>query len=146
MLYHLLFQGIYARTGLGVLNVTRYITFRTAAATLSALAISLFFGPWLVRKLREFQIGQVIRTEGPQTHRPKAGTPTMGGLLILTAANTYTGGTAINAGTLQISSDANLGAAAGGLSLNGGTLHTTADITTSRAVDTAYTMACASMR
>src|SRR3982750_3442666 len=86
MLYHLLFQGIYARTGLGVLNVTRYITFRTAAATLSALAISLFFGPWLIRKLREFQIGQVIRTEGPQTHRPKAGTPTMGGLLILTAA------------------------------------------------------------
>ena len=45
MLYHLLFQGIYARTGLGVLNVTRYITFRTAAATLSALAISLAFGP-----------------------------------------------------------------------------------------------------
>src|SRR3982750_2103165 len=86
MLYHLLFQGIYARTGLGVLNVTRYITFRTAAATLSALAISLFFGPWLVRKLREFQIGQVIRAEGPQTHRPKAGTPTMGGLLILTGA------------------------------------------------------------
>jgi phospho-N-acetylmuramoyl-pentapeptide-transferase len=86
MLYHLLFQGIYPRTGLGVLNVTRYITFRTAAATLSALAISLAFGPWLVRKLREFEIGQVIRTEGPQTHRPKAGTPTMGGLLILTAA------------------------------------------------------------
>src|SRR5262249_23118638 len=86
MLYHLLFQGIYPRTGLSVLNVTRYITFRTAAATLSALAISLAFGPWLVKKLREFQIGQVIRTEGPQTHRPKAGTPTMGGLLILTAA------------------------------------------------------------
>src|SRR5207247_9932898 len=73
-------------TGLGVLNVTRYITFRTAAATLSALAISLAFGPWLVRKLREFQIGQVIRAEGPQTHRPISGTPTMGGLLILTAA------------------------------------------------------------
>ena len=69
-----------------MLNVTRYITFRTAAATLSALAISLVFGPWLIRKLREFQIGQVIRAEGPQTHRPKAGTPTMGGLLILTAA------------------------------------------------------------
>jgi phospho-N-acetylmuramoyl-pentapeptide-transferase len=50
---------------------------------LSALAISLAFGPWLIRKLREFQIGQVIRAEGPQTHRPKAGTPTMGGLLIL---------------------------------------------------------------
>src|SRR5213076_990869 len=53
---------------------------------LSALAISLAFGPWLIRKLREFQIGQVIRVEGPQTHLQKAGTPTMGGLLILTAA------------------------------------------------------------
>ena len=83
MLYHLLYPF---HTQLSVLNVTRYITFRTAAATLSALAISLAFGPWLIRKLREFQIGQVIRTEGPQSHRPKAGTPTMGGLLILTAA------------------------------------------------------------
>src|SRR5215470_3825218 len=86
MLYHLLFHGVYLRTGLPVLNVTRYITFRTAAVSLSALAISLALGPWMVRKLREFQIGQVIRTEGPQTHRPKAGTPTMGGLLILTAS------------------------------------------------------------
>jgi phospho-N-acetylmuramoyl-pentapeptide-transferase len=83
MLYHLLYPF---HTQLSVLNVTRYITFRTAAATLSALAISLVFGPWLIRKLREFQIGQVVRTDGPQTHRPKAGTPTMGGLLILTAA------------------------------------------------------------
>jgi phospho-N-acetylmuramoyl-pentapeptide-transferase len=86
MLYHLLFEFVYPRTHLAVLNVTRYITFRTAAATLSALAISLVFGPWLIRKLHEFQIGQVIRTDGPQSHRPKAGTPTMGGLLILTAA------------------------------------------------------------
>jgi phospho-N-acetylmuramoyl-pentapeptide-transferase len=69
-----------------VLNVTQYITFRTAASSLSALLMSLVLGPWMVRKLREFQIGQVIRTEGPQTHRPKAGTPTMGGLLILTAS------------------------------------------------------------
>jgi phospho-N-acetylmuramoyl-pentapeptide-transferase len=83
MLYHLLYPF---HAQFSVLNVTRYITFRTAAATLSALAISLAFGPWLVRKLREFQIGQVIRAEGPQTHQPKAGTPTMGGLLILTAA------------------------------------------------------------
>ena len=52
MLYHLLFQGIYAHTGLAVLNVTRYITFRTAAATLSALAISLAFGPWLYKQCR----------------------------------------------------------------------------------------------
>ena len=83
MLFHLLSP---LRTHISVLNVTRYITFRTAAATLSALAISLVFGPWLIRKLRAFQIGQVIRQEGPQTHRAKSGTPTMGGLLILTAA------------------------------------------------------------
>jgi phospho-N-acetylmuramoyl-pentapeptide-transferase len=83
MLYHLLYPF---RTEVSALNVTRYITFRTAAASLSALAISLALGPWLIRKLGEFQIGQVIRQEGPSTHRPKAGTPTMGGLLILTAA------------------------------------------------------------
>src|SRR3977135_1815600 len=83
MLYRLLYPF---HTQVSVLNVTRYITFRTAAASLSALAISLALGPWMIRKLREFQIGQVIRQEGPSTHRPKAGTPTMGGLLILTAA------------------------------------------------------------
>ena len=70
----------------GPLNVVRYITFRTAAASLTALLISLVFGPWMIRRLRDFQIGQVIRQEGPQSHRAKAGTPTMGGLLILTAA------------------------------------------------------------
>src|SRR6516165_12623037 len=87
MLFYLLFQKLYLEhPQLGVLNVTRYTTFRTAAASLSALAISLALGPWMVRKLREFQIGQVIRQEGPTSHRPKAGTPTMGGLLILTAA------------------------------------------------------------
>ncbi len=83
MLLHLLYPF---HTEFGVLNVIRYITFRTAAASLSALAISLLLGPWLVRRLREFQIGQVIRQEGPQSHRAKAGTPTMGGLLILAAA------------------------------------------------------------
>jgi phospho-N-acetylmuramoyl-pentapeptide-transferase len=83
MLYHLLYPF---HTQMSALNVTRYITFRTAAASLSALAISLALGPWMIRKLHEFQIGQVIRQEGPSTHRPKAGTPTMGGLLILTAA------------------------------------------------------------
>jgi phospho-N-acetylmuramoyl-pentapeptide-transferase len=69
-----------------VLNVARYVTFRTAAASLSALAIGLFVGPWMIRKLREFQIGQVIRQEGPASHSRKAGTPTMGGVLILTAS------------------------------------------------------------
>jgi phospho-N-acetylmuramoyl-pentapeptide-transferase len=83
MLYHLLFP---LHPYLNVLNVTRYITFRTAAASLTALAISLIVGPWLIRRLREFQVGQVIRQEGPESHRAKAGTPTMGGLLILTAA------------------------------------------------------------
>jgi phospho-N-acetylmuramoyl-pentapeptide-transferase len=83
MLYHLLYPF---HLQISVLNVTRYITFRTAAASLTALAISLALGPWMIRKLRAFQIGQVIRHEGPATHRPKAGTPTMGGLLILTAA------------------------------------------------------------
>lgn len=65
--------------------VFRYITFRTAAASLTALAISLLLGPWLIRRLQQFQIGQVIRQEGPASHRAKAGTPTMGGLLILSA-------------------------------------------------------------
>jgi phospho-N-acetylmuramoyl-pentapeptide-transferase len=83
MLYHLLPD---LAPYFGVLNVTRYITFRTAAASLTALAISLLLGPWLIAKLRDFQIGQVIRQEGPQSHRAKAGTPTMGGLLILAAA------------------------------------------------------------
>jgi phospho-N-acetylmuramoyl-pentapeptide-transferase len=68
------------------LNVFRYVTFRTAGASITALAIGLLLGPWMIRKLREFQIGQVIRQEGPATHRTKAGTPTMGGLLILTSA------------------------------------------------------------
>jgi len=71
---------------LPILNVTRYITFRTAAASITALLIGLFLGPWMIRKLQQFQIGQVIRHEGPATHRTKAGTPTMGGLLILTSA------------------------------------------------------------
>lgn len=83
MLYYLLYSF---HTQISVLNVTGYITFRTAAASLTALVVSLVLGPWMIRKLREFQIGQVIRHEGPATHRPKAGTPTMGGLLILTAA------------------------------------------------------------
>ena len=83
MLLYLLYP---LRTYATVFNVTRYITFRTAAASLTALALSLALGPWMIRKLRDFQIGQVIRQEGPQSHRAKAGTPTMGGLLILTSA------------------------------------------------------------
>jgi phospho-N-acetylmuramoyl-pentapeptide-transferase len=83
MLYHFLFS---LHDWLSVLNVTRYITFRTAAASITAMVISLVVGPILIRRLKQFQFGQVIRPEGPASHRPKAGTPTMGGLLILTAA------------------------------------------------------------
>ena len=82
MLFHLLSP---LEDQISVLRVVGYITFRTAAASLTALVLSLLLGPWLIRRLREFQIGQVIRTEGPASHKPKAGTPTMGGLLILAA-------------------------------------------------------------
>jgi phospho-N-acetylmuramoyl-pentapeptide-transferase len=83
MLYHLLPP---LTPYWSVLNVTQYITFRTSAASITALLLGLVLGPWFIRKLREFQVGQIIRHEGPQAHRAKAGTPTMGGLLILTAA------------------------------------------------------------
>jgi phospho-N-acetylmuramoyl-pentapeptide-transferase len=83
MLYHLLYP---LHTDIQLFNVFRYITFRTAAASVTALALSLVLGPMLIRRLRDFQIGQVIRQEGPQSHRAKAGTPTMGGLLILASA------------------------------------------------------------
>jgi phospho-N-acetylmuramoyl-pentapeptide-transferase len=66
-------------------NVFRYITFRTAMALLTALLICLVLGPWMIRKLREWQIGETIRVDGPERHRAKAGTPTMGGVMILAA-------------------------------------------------------------
>ena len=66
-----------------LLNLFRYITFRTAYASLTALFLALVLGPWLIRKLKEFQIGQYIREDGPQAHHTKAGTPTMGGVLIV---------------------------------------------------------------
>ena len=87
MLYHLLYP---LHTEWSVLNVMQYITFRTAAASLTAFVFMLALGPWVIRWLRRSQIGQVVRREGPETHRPKAGTPTMGGLLILGAAITPT--------------------------------------------------------
>jgi len=60
-----------------------YVTFRTASASLTALFLCVALGPWLINKLREFQIGQYIREEGPKSHMKKAGTPTMGGILII---------------------------------------------------------------
>src|SRR5579872_4300783 len=64
------------------LNVFRYITVRTALASLTALLITLVLGPWVIQRLRDLQIGQYIREEGPKSHQAKAGTPTMGGVLI----------------------------------------------------------------
>jgi phospho-N-acetylmuramoyl-pentapeptide-transferase len=81
VLYQLLFA---LRHHLSALNVTRYITFRTAMAALTALFLVLLLGPWMIERLRRLQIGQYIREEGPQAHQAKAGTPTMGGVLILT--------------------------------------------------------------
>jgi phospho-N-acetylmuramoyl-pentapeptide-transferase len=79
-----LFHVLYALRGhLSALNVTRYITFRTAVASLTALFLVLVLGPWMIERLRRLQIGQHIREEGPQGHKTKAGTPTMGGVLIL---------------------------------------------------------------
>ena len=80
MLWHLLYSF---HDVISPFRVFRYITFRTAAASLTAFMICLVLGPWLIRRLREFKIGQQIRQEGPSSHQSKAGTPTMGGLLIL---------------------------------------------------------------
>jgi phospho-N-acetylmuramoyl-pentapeptide-transferase len=64
-------------------RIFRYLTFRTAFASLTALFTALIIGPIVINRLREFQIGQFIREEGPKAHQKKAGTPTMGGLLIV---------------------------------------------------------------
>ncbi len=80
MLYRLLYP---LHESFGAFNVFRYITFRTALAIVTAMLVSFLLGPWLIRRLREFQIGQEIREDGPASHHAKRGTPTMGGLLIL---------------------------------------------------------------
>jgi phospho-N-acetylmuramoyl-pentapeptide-transferase len=66
-------------------RIFQYATFRTAMASLTAVMIFVLFGPWFIARLRQFQIGQHIREDGPQSHQKKAGTPTMGGLLICAA-------------------------------------------------------------
>jgi phospho-N-acetylmuramoyl-pentapeptide-transferase len=81
MLYYLLYRVL--QRYFSPLNVFRYITIRTVYASLTAMFLAFIFGPWLIRKLRELQIGQFIREEGPQAHQKKAGTPTMGGVLIV---------------------------------------------------------------
>jgi len=80
LLYYLFFEKLYPY--FSPFRVFRYLTFRTAFASITALLICLVLGPWLIGRLKEFQIGQYIREEGPKSHQSKAGTPTMGGILI----------------------------------------------------------------
>ncbi len=81
MLYFLLYQWL--QRYFSPFNVFRYITVRTVYASLTAMFLAFVFGPWLIKKLREMQIGQYIREEGPEAHQKKKGTPTMGGVLIV---------------------------------------------------------------
>jgi phospho-N-acetylmuramoyl-pentapeptide-transferase len=83
MLYYLFFYVLHPF--FSPLNVFRYITVRTAVASLTALLLSLLLGPWVIERLRELQVKQYIREEGPKAHHKKAGTPTMGGVLIVAA-------------------------------------------------------------
>lgn len=87
MLFELFF---WLKDYFGPLNVFRYVSFRTVAAMITALGLSLFLYPWFIRRLQSRQIGQVIREDGPESHFSKAGTPTMGGVLLLFAAVTST--------------------------------------------------------
>lgn len=81
MLYYLLYERLFP--AVSPFRVFRYVTFRTAFASLTALFLCIALGPWLINRLRQFQIGQYIREEGPKSHQKKAGTPTMGGVLII---------------------------------------------------------------
>jgi phospho-N-acetylmuramoyl-pentapeptide-transferase len=81
MLYYLFFFVL--RPHFSALNVFRYITVRTAVASLTALFLTLALGPWTIRQLKQLQVKQYIREEGPKEHQKKSGTPTMGGVLIV---------------------------------------------------------------
>jgi phospho-N-acetylmuramoyl-pentapeptide-transferase len=83
LLYWLLFVKL--QHYIAPFRIFRYVTFRTAFASLTALFTALIVGPLVIGRLRDFQIGQYIREEGPKAHQKKAGTPTMGGLLIVIA-------------------------------------------------------------
>jgi phospho-N-acetylmuramoyl-pentapeptide-transferase len=83
LLYWLLYQRLFVH--FPPFRIFRYVTFRTAFASLTAMFMALIIGPAIIRQLREFQIGQYIREEGPKAHQKKAGTPTMGGVLITIA-------------------------------------------------------------
>lgn len=77
MLYHLLYP---LAADFRIFNVFKYLTFRTIYAVITALVVSFILGPWVIRKLEALQARQVIRTDGPESHLKKSGTPTMGGI------------------------------------------------------------------
>ncbi len=83
MLFHLFFDVLADIDQLGFLRVFRYVSTRILAAAITALLLSFLIGPWFIERLKSRQIGQQIREEGPESHQVKAGTPTMGGSLIL---------------------------------------------------------------
>jgi phospho-N-acetylmuramoyl-pentapeptide-transferase len=85
MLFHLFYSVLAQYESLGFLRAFRYPSTRILAAAITALLISWLLGPWFIQRLKEAQLGQQIRDDGPQTHKKKAGTPTMGGSLILVA-------------------------------------------------------------
>ena len=84
-MFHEWIYPLHHLAGLSSLNVFRYITFRSAYAAITALLISFLFGPGMIAWLRRVKLGQKVRKEGPQSHYGKAGTPTMGGILIVTS-------------------------------------------------------------
>lgn len=83
MLFYLFYDVLSRLEGLGFLRVVRYPSTRILAAAITSLVISFLLGPWFINRLRSKQYGQQIRDDGPATHKKKAGTPTMGGSLIL---------------------------------------------------------------
>lgn len=80
MLYHILYP---LASSFKIFNIFKYLTFRTIYAMITALIVCFILGPWIIRKLEGLQARQVIRTDGPESHLQKAGTPTMGGVMIL---------------------------------------------------------------
>jgi phospho-N-acetylmuramoyl-pentapeptide-transferase len=87
MIYHFLYP---LNEVISAFNVFRYITFRTIYASLTAFLLCFLLGPWVIRRLKKMQVGQYIREDGPKSHLGKAGTPTMGGTLIVFAVTVST--------------------------------------------------------
>jgi phospho-N-acetylmuramoyl-pentapeptide-transferase len=90
VLFYLLYDVLSELEGLGFLRVFRYLSTRILAAAITSLIISFLLGPWFIERMKRRQFGQQIRDDGPQTHKKKAGTPTMGGSLILLSLVTAT--------------------------------------------------------